>query len=225
MRVPGLGAPPPDDVPGPARVLVWAAVAGAASLGLALWLPAGTPRVADVGDVPRGVASAAPGVSHGPAVSVSVPGYVEEMPVDPVGASPQGELEVPASPYRVGWWALGARPGDLRGTVLLAGHLDSAEEGAGPFEELHSLPVGAHVQVGAADGTRHTYRVVARRTYKASALPGDLFSADDGRGRLVLVTCAGDFDPHARVYAENLVLYAVPARAAAATPPSPPPEA
>ncbi|MCH0542647.1 class F sortase [Streptomyces sp. MUM 203J] len=199
-------------------MLVWAAVAGAASLGLALWLPA-APRGADVGDVPRGVASVPPVASHGAAVSVSVPGYVDPMPVDAVGASPQGELDVPASPYRVGWWARGARPGDPRGTVLLAGHIDSAEEGAGPFEALHDLPVGARVQVGAADGTRHTYRIVARRTYEASALPQDLFSPDEGRGRLVLVTCAGDFDPHARVYARNLVLYALPA----STPPSPPP--
>ncbi|MCP9973826.1 DUF4142 domain-containing protein [Streptomyces somaliensis] len=88
-------------------------------------------------------------------------------------------------------------------------HLDSAEEGPGPFEALHSLPIGALAHVAAADGSRHTYRIVARRTYRAGALPGDLFSAE-GSPRLALVTCAGAFDPEERVYAENLVLYGVP---------------
>ncbi|MEU7564815.1 class F sortase [Streptomyces fradiae] len=127
----------------------------------------------------------------------------------PVGRAGDGALDLPGSPSRLGWWALGARPGAAAGTLLLAGHLDSAREGPGPFEALHSLPLGALAHVAAADGTRHTYRIVARRTHRSGGLPGDLFSAE-GRPRLVLVTCAGAFDPETRAYAENLVLYGVP---------------
>ncbi|MFJ8696474.1 class F sortase [Streptomyces roseolilacinus] len=199
--------------PGPGRLPVWAGVAGAASAALALFLPAaGPPAPPDAGTVPSGRGTAAPAAvaAHSPPVTLTVPGHVDRLPVDPVGGTDDGALDLPASPSRLGWWALGARPGAAAGTLLLAGHLDSAEEGPGPFEALHSLPIGALAQVAAADGGRHTYRIVARRTYRASALPGDLFSAR-GRPRLVLVTCAGAFDREERTYAENLVLYGVPA--------------
>ncbi|OII66941.1 class F sortase, partial [Streptomyces sp. CC77] len=197
--------------PGPARLLAWAGLAAAASAALTLALPAGAPSPADTGTLPSAPpGSARPaGSAHAPPVALSVPGHVGTLPVDPVAASRDGALEVPASPSRVGWWALGARPGDPRGTLLLAGHIDSAAEGAGPFEALHALPMGARAHVAAADGTRHTYRIVARRTYRADDLPQDLFTAA-GRPRLALVTCAGDFDPEAGAYAENLVLYGVP---------------
>ncbi|WP_228974865.1 class F sortase [Streptomyces sp. DH12] len=196
--------------PGPGRLLAWAGLAGAASAALALFLPASAPAPADAGAVPTGRASGpASGAAHSPPVTLTVPGHVDSLPVDPV-AGAGAALDVPPSPSRLGWWALGAPPGAARGTLLIAGHLDSAEEGPGPFEALHSLPMGAYAHVAAADGTRHTYRIVARRTYPAGALPDDLFSAE-GRPRLVLVTCAGAFDPDERVYAENLVLYGVPA--------------
>ncbi|MEV2200935.1 class F sortase [Streptomyces fradiae] len=199
--------------PGPGRLPVWAGVAGAASAALALFLPAAAPPAPppDAGAVPSGSASAGPGVpaAHSPPVALTVPGHVERLPVDPVGRAGDGALDLPGSPSRLGWWALGARPGAAAGTLLLAGHLDSAREGPGPFEALHSLPLGALAHVAAADGTRHTYRIVARRTYRSGGLPGDLFSAE-GRPRLVLITCAGAFDPEARAYGENLVLYGVP---------------
>uniref|UniRef100_UPI001C30F7F3 class F sortase n=1 Tax=Streptomyces sp. TRM64462 TaxID=2741726 RepID=UPI001C30F7F3 len=200
--------------PGPGRLLVWAGLAGAASAALALFLPSGgaPPGGADAGAVPAGGRASGAVREDGaeaPPVALSVPGHFDGLPIDPVAAGRDGSLDVPASPSRLGWWARGARPGAPRGTLLLAGHLDSADEGPGPFEALHGLPLGARAQVSAADGTRHTYRIVARRTYRKSALPGDLFTAD-GRPRLVLVTCAGAFDPETRVYAENLVLYGVP---------------
>ncbi|GAA4919316.1 class F sortase [Streptomyces coeruleoprunus] len=197
--------------PGPGKLLVWAGLAATASGVLALLLPAAPPHPADAGAVPHG--TAAPGRAagaHSPPVTLTVPGHVAALPIDPVAAARDGSLAVPPSPSRLGWWALGAHPGAPHGTVLLAGHIDSAEEGAGPFEALHAVPLGARAQVSAADGTRHTYRIVARRTYRKDALPKDLFTAR-GTPRLVLVTCAGDFDPDTRVYAENLILYGVPA--------------
>ncbi|OEJ96220.1 class F sortase [Streptomyces thermolilacinus] len=199
--------------PGPSRLPAWAGLAGAASAALALFLPAAAPTAPpDAGAVPTGSAPAVPAVAaaHSPPVTLAVPGHVERLPIDPVAQDAHGALDLPKSPSRLGWWALGARPGAAAGTLLLAGHLDSAEEGPGPFEALHTLPMGALAQVAAADGTRHTYRIVARRTYRAGTLPGDLFSAE-GRPRLVLVTCAGAFDAERRAYAENLVLYGVPA--------------
>ncbi|MFJ8647156.1 class F sortase [Streptomyces sp. NPDC093546] len=199
--------------PGPDRLLVWAGLAAAASVALTcLWPGAAADpavRAPDAGALPS--ATSAGGAAHAasPPLTLAIPGHVERTPVDPVTADTNGVLAVPESPARLGWWALGAHPGATRGTLLLAGHLDSADEGAGPLEALHEVPIGARVHVTTADGARHTYEIVARRTYPKADLPTDLFSAD-GVPRLALVTCAGLFDPDAHAYADNLVLYGVP---------------
>ncbi|MEU6059627.1 class F sortase [Streptomyces sp. NPDC047097] len=174
-------------------------------------LPVAVPAPPDAGSLPvRAMAAPGPAAAvHSPPVALTVPGHLTAVPVDAVTADRQGAMAVPDSPRRLGWWALGALPGAPHGTVLLAGHLDSAAEGAGPFQRLHSVPVGARAQVTTADGTRHHYRVIARRSHPAAALPRDLFGST-GTPRLVLVTCTGAFDPVAHTYADNLLLYAEP---------------
>ncbi|WP_190132940.1 class F sortase [Streptomyces mashuensis] len=126
-------------------------------------------------------------------------------PVVPVAARPDGALDVPSSPDTVGWWALGARPGADRGTVLLAGHVDSRDRGLGAFAALYAVRAGTRVVVTSADGRRYTYVIVARRIYGKEALPPDLF-ADGRRARLALVTCTGRFDRARHQYTQNLVL-------------------
>ncbi|GAA2434476.1 class F sortase [Streptomyces lavendulocolor] len=209
----------PRHEPGPDRTLVRTGLAAAATAVVACLFPffPAPGRAPDAGTLP-GSAAAPPAAATGtaartpaysPPVSLAIPGHLRGTPVDPVTADATGAMAVPESPERLGWWALGAPPGAARGTVLLAGHLDSAGEGAGPFEALHDVPLGTRAQVTAADGTRHTYRIVARRTHPKKALPTDLFTTG-GTPRLVLVTCTGDFDPDAHAYADNLVLYGEP---------------
>ncbi|WP_049714799.1 class F sortase [Streptomyces caatingaensis] len=122
-----------------------------------------------------------------------------------VAADGHGALELPRPPGTVGWWALGARPGAGRGTVLIAGHLDTREYGPGAFAALRHVPRGAAVLVTGADGRAHRYVVTRRRSYAKEALPADLFSAT-GPPRLALVTCSGAYDRRRHRYAENLVL-------------------
>ncbi|MFF8290536.1 class F sortase [Streptomyces sp. NPDC016309] len=204
------------DEPGPDRVLVRIGLAAVATAVVTCLFPffPDPVRAPDTGTLP-GSAAAPPRAAAGrepaysPPVSLTIPGHLRPTPVDPVTADEDGAMAVPASPHRMGWWALGAPPGAARGTVLLAGHLDSADEGAGPFEALHDVPMDTRAQLTTADGRRHTYRIVARRTHAKEALPKDLFTPR-GPARLALVTCTGDFDPDAHAYAGNLVLYAEP---------------
>nr|WP_277611396.1 class F sortase [Streptomyces scabichelini] len=131
------------------------------------------------------------------------------VPVEAVAADARGALAVPQSPHRLGWWALGAAAGAPGGTLLLAGHLDTVDEGVGVFESLHEVRPGTRAEVLAADGTRHRYVIVARRMYRQASLPKNLFTSG-GTARLALVTCGGRFTPESGRYEENLVLYGVP---------------
>ncbi len=118
-------------------------------------------------------------------------------------------MAVPEAPRVGGWWVLGSALGAPRGTVLIAGHLDTRHSGPGTFALLHSLPLGARVVLTGADGRVYAYHITARRIYPQGALPGDLFTRA-GTARLALITCAGRYDHAAGRYLENLVLYGKP---------------
>jgi len=92
---------------------------------------------------------------------------------------------------------------------VLLGHVDSSSQGPGAFFHLASLEPGSEIRVVLADGSRRTFRVVARRTYLKSRLPTAMF-ARTGRPMLVLVTCGGPFDARVGHYRDNVVVYAAP---------------
>lgn len=117
-------------------------------------------------------------------------------------------VEVPADVHVVGWFRFGPAPG-ASGSAVLIGHVDSRTQGAGAFFRLRELGPGDTISVASADGSRSTFRVVARRSYPKDELPEGLFRRS-GRPALALVTCGGAFDWATRSYADNVVVFAVP---------------
>ena len=128
-------------------------------------------------------------------------------PVVGVGLEPDGQLEVPDE-TEVGWYELGARPGEPGATVL-ASHV-SWNRKVGLFERLVRLEPGNRVVVGLADGTTRTYEVVERAQYGKEGLPADRIWTRQGPETLVLITCGGSFNPSIHRYNDNIVVYAVP---------------
>ena len=122
----------------------------------------------------------------------------------------QGVLGVSSDIHKTGWWLDGAAPGDPTGSVVIAGHVDSATAGAGAFFSLKDAQKGTTVQVTTADGRTVTYRVVSVRTMPKPQLPTDIWS-QTGKNHLVLVTCGGPFDHATGHYRDNVVVTAVPA--------------
>jgi hypothetical protein len=141
---------------------------------------------------------------------VRMTGLGIDAPVSSVGIDVvHGVLAAPANIHRLGWWRDSAAPGARSGSILIAGHVDSAKGGAGAFFRLHDAKAGDRVQVTVTGGRRFTYKVVSVRDYPKSRLPADVYSTK-GRPRLVLVTCGGPFDQAAGHYRDNVVLTAVP---------------
>lgn len=120
-----------------------------------------------------------------------------------------GVLGIPADIQRVGWWRDGGAPGDPHGTILVAGHVDSAVAGDGAFFHLAAARRGTLVSLAAAGGHRFAYRVTAVRSYAKADLPIGVFAAG-GPPRLVLVTCGGRFDAATGHYPDNIVVTATP---------------
>ena len=186
----------------------------ALTCGGGLWLAAGTAApaaAASVGSVPP----AAPDVPTGPGPSatpspptaIRIPALGVRAAVVPVLA-PGGALDVPADPQVIGWWSAGPRPGSAAGTVVLAGHVDTAEHGLGAFAALARAEPGTRIEVVTRPATVR-YVVVARVRYPKSTLPLDVL-ASYGRPRLALLTCGGAFDERTRHYADNIVVVGLP---------------
>jgi sortase (surface protein transpeptidase) len=126
-----------------------------------------------------------------------------------VGVDNDGEMTVPEDVGDVGWYRHGPAPGEP-GAAVIAGHVDSREQGRGAFFDLRRLDVGARVEVTDSAGDVQRFDVVARRTYDKATLPADTLFSRSGPSQLVLVTCGGTFDSDERSYRDNVVIYAQP---------------
>jgi sortase family protein len=207
-------------------------VAGIVAVGAGVILLQTPPEVVasrDAGLVPT-APTPAEGASRAPSIPARDPpvrlavrkqtpavGIPVELRVDgrsarivPARTGQDGMLALPDSPHVVAWWSGGTWVGARQGTVVLAGHIDTAREGAGILAGLAELPIGTSLVVRDDRGVKHGYVLRARRSYPKQDLPRELFRGD-GQPRLVLITCGGRFDERNLHYDQNIVGYAVPA--------------
>ena len=140
-----------------------------------------------------------------------IPALDLASPIVAVGVE-DGEMEVPEDVGDVGWYRHGPAPGEP-GAAVIAGHVDSREQGRGAFFDVRRLDVGARIKVTDSAGHAQRFDVVARRTYDKASLPADTLFSRTGPSQLVLITCGGEFDRDAGTYRENVVIYAEPSSA------------
>jgi LPXTG-site transpeptidase (sortase) family protein len=140
--------------------------------------------------------------------SLSLPGgaKAEVQPAQTV----DGELKVPEHVQHVGWWDGSAYAGDPFGSTVIAGHIDSATEGIGFFARLLRVKVGEKMTLR-GDGHHASYRIVSVQLVAKRALASDSRAFDQtGDHRLVLITCAGNYDRNRGGYDSNLVVTGKP---------------
>ncbi|WP_129338981.1 class F sortase [Cellulomonas endophytica] len=143
-----------------------------------------------------------------PPTRVTVPGAGIDMPVDPMGVDAAGGMEVPSSAGTAGWYRYGTAPGDPAGTTVVVAHVDTVEDGLGPFARLRDLRPGDTVTLTGADGTEHRYAVTGTEAVDKTQLPVDELFTREGPRRLVLITCGGPFDRTTGSYRDNVVVTA-----------------
>ncbi|NES14105.1 MULTISPECIES: class F sortase [Micromonospora] len=177
--------------------------------------PTRTASAAATGDsagVPVNAGALPAGGATIPPVRLRIPAIGVTATVDPVGVNQRtDEFEVPPSVDRVGWYRYGPGLEADGGSVVIAGHVDAADQGEGAFFRLRELDRGDTVTATGDDGRERRWRVVAREEYAKTKIPLDRYFARDGSPRLTLITCGGPFDAKTRHYRDNIVVTAVPA--------------
>ena len=115
-------------------------------------------------------------------------------------------LDPPPDPTVLGWWSQGSRPGDVRGSALIAGH--TVHDGGGALDELEEIPAGAPIAVRTVNGVvRYAVESVDVLDKDTIARRAPQLFSQDVPGRLVLVTCE-DWDGVG--YRSNVVVTATP---------------
>jgi Sortase domain len=151
----------------------------------------------------RSVATAAPSY-----LTISGTGIAAR--VVPVGVDASGATAIPERVDTVGWYRFGPQPGASAGSVVLVGHVDSAQQGEGAFFRLHTVRPGAVVSITGTDHHAFRYRVVGRQEYPKTSVPLAALFTRTGAPHLTLITCGGSFDASVRHYRDNVVITAVP---------------
>ena len=139
--------------------------------------------------------------------TVTIPRLGVRMPVRPRGVDGEGLMALPDTAFAVGWYRFGSRPSDRVGATVLAGHVDTEDEGLGPLARLGELRPGDRIEVRTGRG-RVAYAVTSVDRVAKSVLDLPAVFSRTGRPRLHLVTCGGAYLPDQGGYQDNVVVSA-----------------
>ncbi|MBB6633928.1 class F sortase [Cohnella thailandensis] len=134
-----------------------------------------------------------------------IPSVRIDAPVDPVGVSDNGQMEVPESTVRAGILSPGVKPG-LPGTALMAGHVDNYT-GPAIFYPLKKLKPGDPILLTNGKGQYLVYKVTSVESFKTAEAPLDRIFGHTEESRLNLITCTGKYDRKRKEHEKRLVVF------------------
>ncbi|MDP3982009.1 MAG: class F sortase [bacterium] len=144
--------------------------------------------------------------SVGLPVRLKIPVIHVDSAVIPVGLTSDGAMDVPKGPAEVAWFDLGPRPGES-GSAVIAGHYGWKNNTSAVFDNLHTLRKGDKIFVEDEKGLITTFVVREIRIYGKDEIVPDVFGSDDGKARLNLITCTGDWNIEAKTRTDRLVVF------------------
>lgn len=150
--------------------------------------------------------AAAATMAAAPPVRVQIPAIGVDSELMDLGLQADGSLEVPPGAFPAGWYTGAPTPGEL-GPAIIAGHVDWGGQ-PGVFFDLRELSGGEQIAITRRDGRTARFRVTRVEQYDKDEFPTRAVYGDLDHAGLRLITCGGSFDPQARSYDDNLVVFA-----------------
>lgn len=136
-------------------------------------------------------------------VNLLISGIGVNAPVQGLGTTPEGLIDVPKAYGVVGWYNKGSIPGQA-GPAVLVGHY--AGGNGAVFDKLGDLKEGDLITTTNGRGQSFTYRVTVKNEYEKDKVPmAQIFKASN-ESRLEIITCAGKWQ--ANTYNNRLVITA-----------------
>lgn len=145
-------------------------------------------------------------VSPATPIRLKIPSINLDAAIEQVGLKANGEMDVPKGTANVAWFNLGPPPGQI-GSAVIAGHSGRWKNGEGlVFDDLKKLNKGDQLYIEDDKGATNTFVVRESRSYDADADASDVFSSNDGKAHLNLITCQG-WDKISESYTKRLVVF------------------
>ncbi len=138
-------------------------------------------------------------------LELSIPKLGIRASVEQVGIT-DGDMEVPHSPETVGWYSFGTKPGEV-GSAVLAGHVNWWGGRDAVFTNLQEMQVGDVVNILKEDGIRDYFIVRDIQKFPLDADTSEVFSNQDGKILLNLITCFGTWNEEKNTHEERLVVF------------------
>jgi hypothetical protein len=135
-----------------------------------------------------------------------IPADGVDTPLERLGRSSDGTVQVPQHWQQAGWYEPGPRPGD-QGAAVILGHVDSPS-GPAVFAGLSSLTRGDRIVVRRADGSTLTFRVTRSELRRRSAFPVKDVYWPTLKPELRLITCGGQYVRARGGYLSNVIVFA-----------------
>jgi len=140
-------------------------------------------------------------------VRIIIPSIAVDAAIEQVALTDEGAMDTPERPLDAAWYELGPRPGET-GSAAIAGHVDWYDGETGVFADLHKIKAGDTITVRDEDGSDVSFIVRESRNYDAAADAKEVFSSNDGKAHLSVITCTGAWDKRAGQYEKRLVVFA-----------------
>ncbi len=139
-------------------------------------------------------------------VRVTIPAIGVNASVQDVGLADDGSMGVPIGYEDVAWYQLGVDPGQA-GYSAFTGHISSIYF-PGVFYNIDGLGKGNTVHVFGDDGTELVFLVQEVLRYPADTFPMNKVFGQTTTAGVALITCGGDWDPVAHLFADRIVVFA-----------------
>ena len=176
-----------------------------------LALHAFVPQEHELTAPPQAVVSAA---IHDLPVAIPVPVPVQikidkvaiTAPVNPVGLTVSGDMDIEENPKEVAWYQFGPKPGE-EGSAGIAGHYGWKDANPSIFNNLNKLSKGDVITTIDADGLARKFVVTRTAIYTPTQDATDIFKSDDGKAHLNLITCQGTWSAAQQTYSERFIVF------------------
>jgi LPXTG-site transpeptidase (sortase) family protein len=145
-------------------------------------------------------------VTFGIPVRLKIPKINIDAPIESVGLTLLGAVDVPKGPSDAAWFNLGARPGEV-GSSILDGHSGWKNNIPAVFDSLYKLKKGDKIYTVDDKGVTVAFVVREVKSYAPNVNAPEVFNLDDKKAHLNLITCFGTWNAVKKSHSERLVVF------------------
>lgn len=145
-------------------------------------------------------------VKPGIPIRLRIPKINIDVPIESLGLTALGAVDVTDNPINVAWFNLGPRPGE-GGLSIISGHSGWKNQIPAVFDNLYKLEIVDKVYIEDENEKTITFVVRKFHTYSPTDDTSDVFISGDRIGHVNLITCTGSWNKNQKSPNDRFVVF------------------